>query len=288
MTDNFLDPVKSLIGDSIAASSTTGEMFFLHPYSAGPNLTMETLAPWKLLYSGVLGLFKGLKNLFKDKKQLISIGIITMLWIVLSILPILGISSPVLSILNFFTFAQGGVSSKISGMIGGTIGKGVFAYFVFSIILPLLSGKKPFTGFGRSLKKLFSGFLIRNPSQIGILLLGVGTGLMLYRFLSGNGSLENAMVGIAAFFVSVRALQSQAGFLWGFMTSFINKYFKRLSKDIAAVQRLIAGYSSGFAFGVVLSFIGVGSISHLVGFLLMIIAMILMALSRNKKAGAIS
>jgi hypothetical protein len=178
------------------------------------------------------------------------------------------------------------LENGVSGIIGGTIGKGVFGYFLFTLIMPG-NDMKMFAGVGNGVKNLFGSLAVKNKKMLALMLLAIGVALLTYKFMTGDASLQNSMAGIAAFFISARALGSKAGFLRGFVTSILNKYYKTLAADLASINPIIAGWTAGFALAVLLSALGIGAICSLFGVLLLIVAVILMLVTGKKKEGVV-
>lgn len=280
-----LNLADGVLGNNVRASAASGEMTFIPTSTTGLGLPGIELGPFRYLLDGVVRIFSGFKNALKNKKQLISAVILTITWVLLTVLPILGISPAIFTYLNFFTFAQGGLNNGISGIIGGTIGKGVFGYFLFVLIMPE-AGTKIFAGVGDGVRNLLGSLAVKNKKTGALMLLASSVSLLIYKFMTGDASLQNSMAGIAAFFISVRALDNKAGFLRGLVTSILNRYFKTLAADIANINPIIAGWAAGFAFAVLLSALGIGAICSLLGILLLIGAMVLLMVSGNKKEGA--
>jgi hypothetical protein len=276
----------------VPASEMGGEISFEHAPvlgtggGAGLNLPID-VGPLRYLSSGLIRGIKGIPKGIKNKKQLVLTIIMVLTWITLIVLPILKINPPAFKILSFLTCAQGGLKNGISGIIGGTIGKGIWAYFIFSLIMPILSGKMPFAGVGGGLKKLFASLAVKNKRMLTLLLLGISLALISYNFLAGEASLQNSMVGIAAFFVSVRALGSKTVFLRGFVTSFVRKRSQVVLPDLNMIDRFMAGWALGFAFAVLLSATNSSNIAYFCGFLLLIVALILYKLSGKSKEVAV-
>jgi len=238
---------------SMFASASSGEIFFTHRLSSAGEFLPFDLPPFQYLYGGMVGLLKGLKNVFKDKKKLTLSIVLATIWTVLILLPMFKIEGYWVSLMNFFTFAQGGMRSGVPGIVGGTIGKALFSYFIFTFITPVFSGRNPFSGIGSSFRVLFSSFSIKGSRLFIPQILGLGMALIAYNFLTGNASLQNSMVGIAAFIISLNALSKKHGFLRGFLISLSGKFKKDKSYDPKSMNRFIAGWAFGFALAVLLS-----------------------------------
>lgn len=269
-----------LLGNTSLAAATGGEMTFTQAMPAvGGIIPGVELGPLKYLLGGVGRLFKGITGVFKNKKRFISVLVVSLLWLILLMLPALGINIPALRYLNFLTFAQGGTSGGALGMAGGLVGKGLFAYFIAA----LFTGSKPFAGLGGGFKSLLGSLAVKEKSALASLLLGAGLALIGYNFLTGNGSLQNSMAGIIAFLISLRAIANKGGFLRGFLRSLFKKLGKGQMPDTSAITRIMAGWATGFAIGVPLSVTGISSIGYLTGSVLAIVAVVLKIVSDSKK-----
>ena len=274
----------------VMASETAGEICVDHPpllgiaVRAGSSFPID-IGPIKYLSSALINGIKGIPKVLKNKKLLIFTVVMALIWIVLTVLPIFHINPAAVKILSFLTCAQGGLRSGIPGIIGGTIAKGVWAYFVFSLIVPIFSGKLPLSVMGRDLNTFFSSLAMKNTKALAQLLSGISLALISYNFLAGEASLQNSMVGLAAFSVSVRALRNKAGFLQGFVTSILRKHSKGAMPDSNTIARFLAGWAFGFVIAILLSATRISIIAYIFGVLLLIAAFILYKKSgRSKEA----
>ena len=194
-----------------------------------------------------------LRHLLKDPKQLIPMLVLFIFWLILSILPSLGINPIPVKLLSFLTFAQGGMYAGVWGAVGGVIGKVVFAYFFSALILPLFKGQKPFKGMGSGVKRFFSGLLVQSTAAGSQLTIGIGLALITYNFLSGNASLVNSMAGLAGFVLAVRVLWRRAGFFWGLMLSAASKLSHGKVPSASSMRLVVTGYAAGSILGIAIS-----------------------------------
>lgn len=245
--------------------------------------TTSSAEPLKFLLNGALGISKGLKNVLRNKKKLIPAVIMAVLWFVLSLLPLLGINSLPVKLLGYLSFAKGGTNAGVLGALGGTIGKGIFAYFISSMFLPVFSGKKSLSKISGTVKQLFSSLAVKDSKAFTPLLSGMGVALISYNFLTGNASIQNSMIGITAFLLSLRALSSKAGFLRGFISSFIKKFSKANTLNADYVKRTIGGMTSGYALSLLLSFTKIPVIGYLTGIVFLVAAIFVMILTNRRK-----
>ena len=245
------------------ASATAGEIRFAH---ALPGDLSATIGPLKCILQGLMGLFRGFGSAIKDKKRLIPALILALIWFILTLLPSLGINPTPVRWLSFLTFAGGGTSNGITGLVGGIVGKGVFAYFLFSLVAPSSRGQRPLSGIGSGLKQFFPAIGAKKPAQFALLLLGAGAALVGFNFMAGNVSLQNSMVGIAALLLSIRALSGRAGFLRRFIGALVaKKTAEGKTIDASAINRMIAGMTAGFTLAVLLSAVRFTDFGYILG-----------------------
>lgn len=271
--DKVSSPGKIFDNTSFDAT-TSGEMIFTQTMPAINNIG-STLGPIKYLLKGIENIFNGLKNAFRDKKKLIPAIVMAAIWIILTILPMLGVYNTPIRYLSFLTFARGGMGQGLLNIIGGTVGKGLYAYFVTALILPIFSGKKPFKGIGRGIKTLLKSFAVKDISEAVPLFLGSGIALIIYNFLNANASLINSMAGIVGFIMALRALSRNTGFLRGFIMSVLNKLSKKKSMGTSFANRTIAGITTGFALSILFSTIPFRFTCYVVGIIFIAVALIL-------------
>ncbi len=228
----------------------------------------EDLSSLNYLMEGIRNLGYGFKTLFKDKKRLLfPVFILTIVWGVQLALEARGTDSSSLRFLNFLTFAQGGAGGGFPGFLGGILGKGLFAYLFTLLVMPLISGRRPSLGLG-SIKTLPRLFAVRDIYVLSYLLLGAGTSLIAYNFLSGDASPINSMAGIVGFILTLRALSNQEGFFRGFIRSLIRRFSKKDYAEPFQVNQVIAGMTGGFALSLPLSFIPLSSAGYIAGMVL--------------------
>lgn len=248
------------------------------------NTAVPVLPPLQFIWSSSKRLFSAITSVIKDRKKLVPVLIMTFILLILTVLPMLGIK---IKLLDFLTFARGGTISGMGGIIGASLGKGIISYFIFSFIMPLFSGRKPFAKLGTGLKNLFSVFHVKSFSTYGCLSLGAGAALIAYNFMAGSASLQNSMVGIVSFIISLKSLAGKKGFLRGLLMSFAGILAKGKLPDISYVNRLLAGWTLGFAAALPLSATGISLIGYGTGLLAIIAGTVLLfGLSGKRKAVA--
>lgn len=269
------------MGGNVFASNTAGEMVFRQ--SAPGAMLPEFAGPLRFFIHTAGGMFRKIKGLLKNKTRLIPVIILAVVWVLLLTLPMFGINYGFFKYLNFLTFARGGTTGGVLGIVGGAFGKGMFTCFVFSVITPLFSGKNPFRGIGGSFKSLFSGSY-KNTRHLGLLIFGMGVSLAAYNFFTGDASLQNSMAGVAGLFLTFRALSAKTGFIRGFITSAGVKLSRGKKADMSFANHFIAGLGLGFAAALPLSAIPLSTLPYLCGAACVALGIILIIIpQKNRK-----
>ena len=276
---NISSAVKSVTSNDMVASAHAGEMTFIQPLNIENNILPNTdLMPLKYTLNSVKRLLRNMKVLIKDKKKRKPAVALTLVW---TIIMFLGSNSLLSNVVNFLTFSKGGTSGGLIGIVGGNIGKGVFAYFITILIMPLLKGKKSLAflkgGFIDAVKMVGNKRITTKASAF----LGIGSALILYNFMSSDASLSNSMIGIASLIMTIRILSRKTGFLRGLIISFITKYSKNKKVESLSVNSIISGFALGFALSVALSTTGINFIGYLVGTVSLVASFIMKTFSKD-------
>lgn len=274
--------VASLMGNTVFASSDAGEIRFTKSLSAAGSIT-AAIGPVKCLAQGLLGIAGGFKAAVRDKRRWIPAALLAFVWLMLMLLPALGLNPLPLRFLSFLTFARGGMSGGLVGLIGGVAGKGVFAYFITSLILPLTRGQRPFAGIGGGWDLLHTAFSTEEPAQLSSLLAGLSAALIAYNVMAGTISLSSGMATVSAFALSLRALAGKAGFLRRFIGSISAMLRRDKYADPEMVTRLTAGWTAGFALSLPLSLIPLAFVGYMMGILALVAAIVLKIVSIGQK-----
>lgn len=266
-----------MVTNAVFASGAAGESQFSHAIPKAAGELSAAISPFKVISQSVSGLYRSFITVFKDKKRLISALVLALIWFVLTLLPLLGVNPIPVKWLSFLTFAQGGTSGGIIGFVGGTVGKGVFAYFLMTLVMPLTRGQKPFAGIGGGIKQFLTALKVKKMAQAAPLFLGAGAALISYNFMTGKVSLQNSMAGVAALLLSLRALSGKAGFLRRFFSAFIAKKTKEIKLNTGDINRVIAGVTAGFALALPLSALNIHRLQlpYVIGAVLLIAGLIL-------------
>lgn len=201
--------------------------------------------------------FKQCLEVLKHPKMLLPTAIMVVVWVGLGILQNKVSENLPLSILNFLTFAQGGLYGGIFGAIGGILGKIVVAAFVNVMIVPLFYKQNPFANFSQGFKEVVANVKVKGTEAIATLLKGAGAALLLYSIFNVTQSFENSMVGIVSAVGVVAAVARKGGFLWGLVLSFLNSVSKKKVPTYQQIVHLLTGMTMGFSLGVVLCVLGI-------------------------------
>jgi len=211
---------------------------------------------------------------FKHPKQMLPTIILTVVWIILGILQVKLRENLPIKVLNFITYAQGGLYGGVVSAIGGILGKIVVAGFVNALIVPLFMGKKPFSGLGKGFKELGKSLSLQSRQAIAPFMKGLGAALILYGLSNLTGRMENSMAGIMAAVSLALAMGKKNGFLWNFACSYAQSVTKGKAPDYTSILRALTGMTLGFALGVGMHAAGIGLVG-IVGVVALIIGWIL-------------
>ena len=225
--------------------------------------------------------FRKCGEVLKHPKLLLPTLILALVWIILGLIQARVRPNLPMKVLNFLTFAQGGLYGGFIGAVGGILGKIVVAAFVNVLIVPLFQGGHPFSNFGSSLTGFKDSFKSESSEALTPLFKGFGWALVFYVLFNWTQSAENSMVGIMSAVAALLALGRKGGLLWGMVSSIATSVSKGKTPDYLKVMRVLTGLSLGFALGVGLSF--AGSYWALpIGVVILIIAWV-MDRNKNKK-----
>lgn len=213
-------------------------------------------------------------QVFKHPKQMLPIIILTVVWIALGILQIKLKENLPMKVLNFLTYAQGGLYGGIFGAIGGILGKVVVAAFVNALIVPLFMGKKPFAQMAGGWKELLQNIGFQSKSAVAPLLKGFGAALLIYILFNATARLENSMAGIMAAVSLALAMGKKSGFMWELAISYANTVSKGKKLNYQSILRALTGMTLGFALAVALTAVAPNLVS-LLGIVALIVGWIM-------------
>ena len=186
-------------------------------------------------------------------------------WIILGYLENLGMQSGIFTILNFFTGAINGLNGSL---IGGTIGKALLLVCVNAFFREIIiSDEEPENKWKMVLPSLKKGLLETIPMYKEVMQImrlkqadcttalaaGTAAGILIYPFITGNGSFTNSFVLIMLAVTLFRQLKDNSG-LFMVVMHWILSHNEKISRNIA--DAAVTGISTGFAGSLVIAACG--------------------------------
>ena len=214
------------------------------------------------------------KDLIRHPKKLLPTIILSVVWMVFSMLSTFGVNIPILRFLYTLTYSNGGMFGGFFGAVGGIFGKAVFAAVVNTIVLSLVAKKNPFANAAKSLKGIFGKAAFSGLSAISPFLIGAGSGLVLYWFFNITSSPVNCSVAVVGAVGAFTALGKKNGLLTSLVYTVTGKLTKGKFPSQVTVNRTITGFSAGFALGLPLTFVRFGWLLFLVGALILTLGIV--------------
>lgn len=218
---------------------------------------------FSVLKNGISGLTGGFRRTLGDKKRLVMVIALAIIWLLINLLAALGIFPLPVRVLSWLTAARG-------SLIGGTVGKGLVAAMLAQVLVD--------KGMSASLK---SGLSQLSASAKGgreavvPLLAGLGSALIACNMMVSS-NLQNTMVCLAAYLLAAKALV-QNGFLRRLFTALLPK-----AKE-TFVTAVMGGWTLGFALFAAASLLPGGRNGYLLGILLLIAGGVLTIVGKSKK-----
>ena len=210
-------------------------------------------------------LLNEVKDLLKHPKKLLPTIILSVVWLVFSMLSTFGANIPILRFLYTLTYSNGGMFGGFFGAVGGIFGKAVFAAVVNTIVLSLVAKKNPFANAAKSCKEMFGKAAFSGLSAISPFLIGAGAGLILYWFFNITSSTTNCAVAVVGAVGAFTAIGKKNGIITSLVYTVTGKLTKGKFPSQVTVNRTITGFSAGFALGLPLTFVRFGWMLFLIG-----------------------
>lgn len=206
--------------------------------------------PFSVLWGGVKNYFSSFKNIGKDPKRLIPVIVLSVVWILTMLLPACGVNPGIIKVLGFLSFAEAGMSNNVFRIIGGVIGKGMFATALYTLI-NMIKYRKSATKipFKDKIKQTFSV----NLDSLWDYLLGAGIASFLFLFMAGRVTSWSFMGGVAATFLTVKNIL-RGGFLSRMVQSCCRTFSPKAPAD--AFRGVLRGMTVGFSLTTLLGFLG--------------------------------
>ena len=210
-------------------------------------------------------LINEVKGLLRNPKKLLPTIILSIVWMLFSIMSAMGANIPILRFLYTLTYSNGGMFGGFFGAVGGIFGKAVFAAVVNTLVLSLFAKKNPFANAAKSLKGIFGKAAFSGLSAISPFLIGAGLGLVLYWFFNITSSPVNCAVAVVGAVGAFSAIGNKNGIITSLVYTVAGKLTKGRFPSQVTVNRLITGFSAGFALGLPLTFVRFGWLLFLIG-----------------------
>ena len=177
----------------------------------------------------------------------------------------MGANIPILRFLYTLTYSNGGMFGGFFGAVGGIFGKAVFATVVNTLVLSLVAKKNPFANAVKSVKGIFGKAAFSGLSAISPFLIGAGSGLLLYWLFNITSSPVNCAVAVVGAVGAFSAIGKKNGIITSLVYTVAGKLTKGRFPSQVTVNRLITGFSAGFALGLPLTFVRFGWLLFLIG-----------------------
>lgn len=249
----------------VPAYRTTGEITLPQELIPFPAIA-DGERLFTALKSGISRLISGFKKALRDKKRLVLVITLVIIWLLVNLLAALNIFPLPVRLLSWLTAAQG-------SLIGGTIGKGLVA----AMLAQFIADQGMLQTVKRGLGQL-GGMTKGMRGAVGPLFVGIAVALIASNLMMSS-HLQNTMVCIAAFLLSAKALAHH-----GFLRKFIKALLPKAQN--ATLTTLMRGWTLGFSLFVAISFLPGGGNGYVLGILLLIAGGIVIVVGRNKKEGA--
>lgn len=278
----------ALVGGQTMASGFAGEETYGSPLQFPKVESMPSLGPIRYIFSSINRLVKGFSQALKDKRKLISVAILAIIWTAYAALRYFKVDADWLDGLSIATFAHGGLSTDPADIMGGIVGKTMVAFVFTRFTTALFSFKNPFAGSITALKAYLKSLAAGSGKAYAPLVFGIGTALVAYNAIGGTVSLSSAAVGVSGFILSIRALGQKTGFVKGLYTAFYSRSKKKKALDLSGINRLMAGLTTGFALSTGLSVTEMTTIGYLTGIPVMLIGILLLFVPMGEKKAVVS
>lgn len=215
---------------------------------------------------GIFSVFLNeIKDLLRHPLKLLPTIILSVIWMLFSMLSNFGVNIPILRFFYMLTYSNSGMFGGFFGAVGGIFGKAVFATVVNTIVLSLVAKKNPFANAMKSLKGIFGKAAFSGLSSIAPFLIGAGSGLLLYWLFNITSSTVNCAVAVVGAVGAFSAIGKKNGIITSLIFTVTGKLTKGRFPSQVIVNRLITGFSAGFALSLPLTFVRFGWLLFLVG-----------------------
>ncbi len=264
----FMKKIKlnNIGANFIYADSKAGDMVLSNTNINGSfNMLNDLINKPKYLFNNIL-------NVLKDHKKRMIVIILSLIWFLSVIFKSFGIDFFLINWINYLSFANGGTHGNIIAIIGGFIGKTIFAYFVAIL---LLSEKGKINWIKSGINNFIKALDFKNKKQYPMMGIGIGISLIIYNFIAGNASINNSMMGIIALLLLIRSFSNNNIYIrkiLGLVTNKLKNIIPSVDKNISPI---IVGCVFGFVLGIIISFVMMNNLCYIIGLAILFIAVIL-------------
>lgn len=191
--------------------------------------------------------------------------IVTVIWLILGWLYSFGIRAVFLIPLNYLTGAVAGLEG--TNLIGSMIGRTILIIFINGFITSLFlyqgnwkekckqAGKHFLNSLLNAIPffKNLREFDFKDTGSRFLNIAGIGLGLAVYAFITGNGAWINSFVCVAIFIKVMQEIAEKRGLLTALFNLLISRFGKkRISRD--PVEALINGFGIGMLLAIIYAF----------------------------------
>lgn len=227
----------------------------------------------------------GVMDIIRHPAKLMPTVILSVIWMVISLLMAMGNDLPAVRWLNTLTYASGGMYGGTLGAAGGIFGKAVFAAVLNTVVLALWAGKNPFAADANG-QSLMRKATTSGMATVAPFIIGLGASLVLYYFFNVTGSSKNVMVGVVAAIGAVQAAQSSHGIIFSVVCFIVSKASGGIAPSSTAVRNSLMGAAAGFALSVPLTYLHQPLLLAASGAAVLLLGILLSVLGQQKPAQA--
>lgn len=249
--------------------------------------------------AGTAGALSFLFSLMKDgargfskltTQDFISMALIVSAWALTGIMKSRNTDNIFLRFVAFLTSSYNGLSPGVLPIIGGMAARSFVLVGLAGTLIPLITGatrgkaragSSGFSSFSRQLKDIKAN----DTATLGTVFAGAGIALLLYAFLTVDGSFQNNGVSILALFLTLKTFGNKNSFLSGFLSRAV----RGTPLSSQGPGTMMTGLVLGFALSVPVSlmFGGVSRIGYILGALMLIVGVAMSSTAgRKREAGA--
>lgn len=235
---------------------------------------------------------RSLKNMFRfSKAELIALLVFIILWAATGILKVTNPSNTnsILNAIAYLTASYNGLQQGTLSIVGGIFAKSTVYFLIAGTFIPSIANvfkgnlKQEFKGISQFFKQLIK-IRPNNLSQLSMLALGIGLALVMYNFLSVDGSFQNNFVSI----LLAISLIGQFGDKSTFTVGFLSQLFKKSANKSSATATLQMGLIFGFTLSIplALNFSNIKNIGFIIGGAAILLGIALTVVARSSKKEA--